>query len=433
MWLLQREHALRLFRCLLALVMILLVPGSTHAQVGSPPVYAEVQDFQELPDRFVFQVSLSNERRVRILYVRLVSDNTRVGSEKEYENPGRIIKDQFLKTDLRPGKEYTIQIRATDRAGNLIPLPSDNPEDRPVTILEEYTFTYEEEVPSPIDFDIRMMSVRPELGTLRIDLGGIDPREADRIRTVEGIILDGNKQPVDRFVLEQLPSLTIDRPIPQDMIFTGTEQKFTLTIYIVSREGLESEGEPYEITVQPVPAPTLGDRLLQAWERLLRGIQQETILFIGIVVVALNTVGWLMFRGGKRKKKTVFQPPPVDPTGIGIPSIKAKPSRSIQVEIVRTPDKKATGKTLKQPAFSIGRYDTDIIIDDERMSRCHLMVQVEGETVQIKDCRSKNGTSVDGKSIEPERWVDIGNMNVIQLGPNTDVKIKIKPDNGVRR
>ncbi|RME59879.1 MAG: hypothetical protein D6790_10075, partial [Caldilineae bacterium] len=67
---------------LVVLVLFSLVrPVWAQAQ---PPVFVEIQDFYEEPDRFVFQVALSNPQQVRVLYVELWAENRRVAPRREY-------------------------------------------------------------------------------------------------------------------------------------------------------------------------------------------------------------------------------------------------------------------------------------------------------------------------------------------------------------
>jgi hypothetical protein len=338
-----------------------------------------------------------------------------------------------LKNELQQGRDYTIQIRATDRSGNLISLPVDSIDDRPITILAQYNFTYELPEVLPIDFFVRVMAVDRRQSLLKIELGGIDSRERGRVAKVEGYLLDENNQPIATIEQNGLPSLTISQNLEDVLTFYGSEQKFSLKMYIHSIEGMESEEVTYEITVLPLPTPTWRDRLSTGWFRIWHGIEDNPLLFVAIVLVALNTMGWMLFRPRRRKKTTRPFPSPVDRTVAEIPASTVDPPSHVRIEIVRTPDKRAKDRTVSGTAFSIGRQDTSVIIDDDQLSRRHLNVRVEGERVQIKDCGSKNGTSIDGDAIESERWMDVGNMNVIQLGPNTEIKLKILRNNRVTR
>jgi hypothetical protein len=51
--------------------------------------------------------------------------------------------------------------------------------------------------------------------------------------------------------------------------------------------------------------------------------------------------------------------------------------------------------------FSIGRIDTnDFVIPDYAISKRHALIDVRGEEYLLKDCRSTNGTTLNGERVE---------------------------------
>lgn len=74
--------------------------------------------------------------------------------------------------------------------------------------------------------------------------------------------------------------------------------------------------------------------------------------------------------------------------------------------------------TLDQPATSIGRWeDNDVIIDDRWVSRHHAQIRREGEKHVIHDLGSKNGTLVNGRRIAAPAVLKDGDE--IQVTPLT--------------
>jgi len=415
---------------LLLLFCFALFPYPIFAQNTPPPVYVEIQDFVEQKDQFVFQVALTDVRRVHKLYVELWSQNQRVAPRKEYENPRPIVRDAFPKELFRPGGEYEIIVRAEDVLGQMISAPTDRPGERPETVLARYPFKYNVVEPEPIDFTIKAMQPYPNQGLLRIDLGGIDSDEAEKIQLVEGIVFDSNNQVIDSFPLNRLDSLTIDRPLPAQMLPAQVAQKFTLKMQITSVEGLASEEVPFEITIQPAPKITFWGKLSGLWLRLLAGINAQPLLFIGILVVLLNLVGWLLIKGGGKKRRTIITRPPIDVTIGPIPSNKLPGTAKIQVEIIKSPNGRMKKSwTFDTSPITIGRdLKNDLTIDkDGRVSAEHVKVRIEGKKLKIMDCRSSNGTFVGKREITPGQWEEVGSNDTVQLGTRTQIKFSIRP------
>ena len=74
--------------------------------------------------------------------------------------------------------------------------------------------------------------------------------------------------------------------------------------------------------------------------------------------------------------------------------------------------------TLDQPATSIGRWeDNEVIIDDRWVSRYHAQIRREGEKQVIHDLDSKNGTFVNGRRIAAPTVLKDGDE--IQVTPLT--------------
>jgi len=69
---------------------------------------------------------------------------------------------------------------------------------------------------------------------------------------------------------------------------------------------------------------------------------------------------------------------------------------------------------IKEGRSTLGRSETaDIVIHDDEISRVHCAVIRAGDEVALEDCRSKNGTFVNGRRIEREV---LASGAVIQIG-----------------
>lgn len=414
---------------LLFALCLTLLPSLVIAQAQPPPVFVEIRDFVEEENRFVFVVALTNPQRVHRLYVELWSQNQRVAPPKEYENPRPVVRDALPKELFQPGVEYELIVRAEDAKGVMIAVPTDRVDERPDTVLARFPFSYELPEVKPIEFTVWAMQPNEILGKLRIELGGIAPNMTHRVKKVEGFIFDSNRQVVDKFQMDGLENLSLDVNLPPRMRRGQNEQEFTLEMQITSVEGLISEIVSTDITIDAIPKPTTRQRLADAWLKLLAGIQAQPLIFIGIVIVLLNTFGWMLFRGGRRRRKSKIVRPPIDSTGIILPVERPK----IQIEIIRSADPtiKATIKkklTFDHSPITIGRSSsTDLPIrEDRRLSSRHAEVRISGKRIEIMDSQSKNGVFVDGRALPPGEWKEVGSHETVTLGSRTEIRLSIR-------
>lgn len=414
---------------LLAVLGLLLFVRPVWAQT-QPPVFVEVQDFYEEPDRFVFQVAISDPRRVQILYVELWAENRRVAPRREYTNPSALVRDFFSKEEMKPGLEYTIVVRAADHQGRLIPAPSNRPDQAPVTELARFTFTYPAPEVEPIAFTIRAVTPDWERNVLRIDLGGMDTQTARRVQRLEVFIFDDNNQVIGQFRQESLTSLTLEAPLPPQMAPGPEEQDFAVEIEIISVENLVSESDRYELTIPAAPKPTFTQRLVDFGQKLQAGIIAQPLIALGIVL-ALNVLAWLLFAGGRSRRKTKLARPPVDRSGVILIPDKLNRKGKIQVRILGTADpsmRKKKAFSYPPPEITIGRGPgNDLRIPkDPRVSTRHLKVRMRGNQIEIMDCNSKNGTFIEGKPIAPNQWTSVGSRDTVSLGPDTKVRLTLR-------
>lgn len=63
-------------------------------------------------------------------------------------------------------------------------------------------------------------------------------------------------------------------------------------------------------------------------------------------------------------------------------------------------EEKGTVYPVTKPRFLIGRANSDVVINDARVSRVHCALEVSAEGVEIRDLESTNGTFVDEKAIQ---------------------------------
>lgn len=78
---------------------------------------------------------------------------------------------------------------------------------------------------------------------------------------------------------------------------------------------------------------------------------------------------------------------------------------------------------LTKSRMTIGRSQTDIILNDPEVSRCHCALQIFEDLVAVRDLGSANGTSVNERMIQEKILKD---GDVLQIG-TTVMKLSSQP------
>ena len=82
--------------------------------------------------------------------------------------------------------------------------------------------------------------------------------------------------------------------------------------------------------------------------------------------------------------------------------------------------------TIKKPRITIGRIESDIELDDGKLSRQHALIAINGTTVRLQDLGSTNGTFVDEERINQVVLDDrteflVGDHTLMFLMTNRDI------------
>ena len=65
----------------------------------------------------------------------------------------------------------------------------------------------------------------------------------------------------------------------------------------------------------------------------------------------------------------------------------------------------------------IGRgAESHLVIEEERVSRVHCRIRVDGPVCTITDCDSRNGTTVNGRPLAPNVALRLRNLDEIEIG-----------------
>jgi two-component system, NtrC family, response regulator GlrR len=119
----------------------------------------------------------------------------------------------------------------------------------------------------------------------------------------------------------------------------------------------------------------------------------------------------------------MIDPTPTSPPTTNLPSVSAT-IRSIHVEVVRGPD---AGKELTATSerIVIGSHRTaDLVLTDRTVSRFHVELVIEGDSVVLRDLGSRNGTLLDGVELEQGR---LRGPTIVQVG-SSELRIDVQGD-----
>src|SRR5688572_1884920 len=76
---------------------------------------------------------------------------------------------------------------------------------------------------------------------------------------------------------------------------------------------------------------------------------------------------------------------------------------------------------IVRPQFVIGRSaEADLAYVSSTVSRKHIRVELNRDSVTVTDLRSNNGTFIDGVLLQPEKPIIVQGNNVIRLGSSRD-------------
>lgn len=127
-----------------------------------------------------------------------------------------------------------------------------------------------------------------------------------------------------------------------------------------------------------------------------------------------------------------FSPPNPDGT-LTVPApdttVKLR-SRKIRVEVVKGPKAGAIAELPGLGARVGSAKDADLVIDDPTVSRHHLTLRIEGETIRVIDNQSRNGTQLDGVRIldafaRPDAVLVIGSTSLRLRMLDTSVDVPL--------
>jgi len=105
---------------------------------------------------------------------------------------------------------------------------------------------------------------------------------------------------------------------------------------------------------------------------------------------------------------------PAITSGISIDGLSLYLPENLEIYIrVIEGREKGTVYPVAKPRITIGRANSDVIINDGLSSRVHCSVEITGPTVLLRDLESTNGTLVNGQRVETAA---LSNGSIFQIG-----------------
>lgn len=398
-----------------------------HAQ---EPTYvrAEIQDvrYDADADLYRLSVSLDHPERVVTLIISIWDDRrgTSVGGDREFPNPDKIVVAELPAGELRLGGEYSIRVIGVDRFGNQLQLPPEDTHGRPVFTLAERKIVYDREEPQPVAARIDSVTPNHAEGILYIDLSVTDP---PRVQSYEGFIVDATKARIANIGPAEFTALQLPVPLPPRMDRGPEDQKFRVTIYLTTLEGLRSEPAEYEVIV-PAAIPLTWTERFNTWSQdVVVALQAQPLILFGVVLIALNLGGWLIFKNRRSQSTATLRGPHNLPTIFQIPTSPTAAPR-LQLQVTKSPDARdcRTHQIQRFPCV-LGRQGVDINIPgDHRISRRHAQISQSNGRFFLTDLDSRNHTMYNNSPLTPGQPVLLHSGGTVRLGTHTLLKVKIE-------
>ena len=96
-------------------------------------------------------------------------------------------------------------------------------------------------------------------------------------------------------------------------------------------------------------------------------------------------------------------------------TLSLPPNQEISLRVLEGHEK-GTIYPMHKPRITIGRANSDVIINDMLSSRIHCAVEVSGENILLRDLESTNGTLIEGAPIQTAL---LSNGSIFKIGAHS--------------
>lgn len=404
-----------------------IISNPIHAQRPPTYVYAEILDvrYNAESDLYRLSISLDYPDHVAELIVRLWDERGGISmGDRFFENPDHIVLVELDSSNLRSGTSYTIEVRGVDRFGNQIRLPLEYTNGRPVSTLAAMKITHHREDPKPAE--VMVESVTPDFqgSTLFIDINVTD---IQRIQSYEGFIVDGAGARIANVGPAEFNSMQLPLPLPPRMAQSKAEQKFTLTLFVTTHQGLRSKPATFEIVIPAASPPTVGQRFNRWLSDVVEALTFQPLFLVAVVIIVLNVTGWLIWQKRRNAKAAQTLRAPHDlPTVFRTSSAPHVPHQ-LRMEVTKSP-KPSDRRTLRITRFPcvLGREKGDInFAGDPHISGKHAQISQSNGRFYLTDLDSRNKTFYNKNQLVAGLPVQLHSGGTIRLGTHTTLRVII--------
>lgn len=402
-------------------------------------VFSSPQDFAGRPafslspsyvaeeDKFAIALNTSNITNLSQVTIEVwdgENSGTRIDWSVTLDKLSPITQFDFPTNRLEANKEYWFRVTAKDRNGQAIRT------DLQSEVLHTHKFVFQPE----LGYSIENISPNWQSNMVDIDLKVYGKTSSTLL--FSGKIEDSNTREVVA-TISPMAMQNAKLQIPMPNAWQEGEARtylITLTLDDNGREIIQSS----QRIITPPPPPSLMARIGSA---LLHPIA------LGIYALALIAIAIVAFRSRRNNKYNhIPDPSPYNSgtsrlddrtivampnSGDVYPNYPASPNaakQQVRIRISKTPDRtQANDLPMKVPG-TIGRAKADLIITgDSALSRPHLRIDYQNNTLSVTDLGSSNGTFINGQRLTPHQAVPINEQSQIRLGPNTILTCTLLP------
>jgi hypothetical protein len=406
--------------------------------VPPPPVTSKITSlvYDDEQDVYNLALSVTSSEQLQQVIVEVWDEKngTQVPPAQIFENPEATLQFERNSDGLIAGREYSFRVKALDKQGFLVTIGEEQE-----TMLDVAEFVYEPPQRESVAFRIKSAQANYSAKQLTID---VDVLATDQINTYEGFIVDKDTGagihdfepalfPADRRIQIELPP-TIQQ--------AQAAREYRLTLFLVTKDGLRLEAEPYEFTAVPPPPPGL---LVRIWVALSNNLA----VVASIVVITVCAIGVIVLWQRPARKENLPPPlprPPVDQTVIAplapealagaqrpvaLAAAKAQPGQPLRLRLKVLKTSMAIPESEKVTShfpLTLGREGCDLNFPEDRhISRRHAEFSVRGNQVYVTDLGSRNGTFIGDQQVTPNQPTPLDGAKHVRLGKRTFLQVDL--------
>lgn len=322
------------------------------------------------------------------------------------------------------GHEYSFRVLATDKQGNLIP-----DKEGKLYLAESEAVTYDPNLSKLVNFSIESVTPDYETGKLVINLTDI-PDEG-RINRYEGFMIEAETaNHIADFEPKLYENRRIEVDLPPALKQIQENTKYRVTIKLTTKEDLTSEAVT-DFTAVPPAAPGF-------FQSIWLALSNNPIITFSIIVIILIAAIVVVVWNRPAKKETLPPPlprPPIDQTFISastssVDAPQAAPSSSpprasrLRLKVLQSPNPPPEReKVFTTFPLVVGRDGCDFNVPDQRISRQHLKITLQGGKFFVTDLESRNGTFIGEVKLPPNQPTPINGSATLRLGQQTQLEL----------